>query len=119
MGILQCAVNGADGSGEAFFFRGDHFVRFDWTRSTTDNTGAVFKGRAVAGPFRIDSRWTLPLTMSVAGFSSSLDAGLSGDAGGSPAFDNKMYVFKGAEYARFDYFDPPVQAPDSNGAISA
>lgn len=119
MAILQCAINGANNSGNAFFFRGDHYIVFDWNRTTTDKTGAVFKGRAVSGPFRVDSAWSLPLTMLLSGFASSLDAGLSGDAGGSPAFHNKMYFFKGAEYVRFDYLDAPVRIPDSAGNISA
>lgn len=100
MSILQAAVNGKTGSGRAFFFSGDHYVEFDWNRDTVDQAGNHFRGRAVGGPFRIDSKWALPLTIPLAGFASSFDACLSGDAGGSPAFAGKMYIFKGTSYAR-------------------
>lgn len=119
MGILQAAVTGAAGSGLAYFFRGDHYVVLDWNRPTTDASGSVFHGRAVAGPFRVDERWSLPLSMSLGGFASTIDAGLNGDAGGSPQFAGKTYLFKGAEYVRFDDADPQVQIPDSAGAVSA
>jgi hypothetical protein len=69
MGILQCAINGPNNSGYAYFFRGDHFVQFDWNRPTTDHSGAVFKGRVVGGPFRVDSMWYLLLSMTVMGSS--------------------------------------------------
>lgn len=119
MSILQCAINGSNNSGNAYFFRGDHFVLFDWNRPTKTKRDDVFKGRAVGGPFPVNSMWFLPSGMTVSGFASSFDAGLSGDAGGSPAFDNKMYLFKEANYTRYDYFDAPVRHPDSVGAVSA
>lgn len=119
MSILQCAINGSDSSGNAYFFRGDHFVLFDWNHPTTTKSGAVFKGRAVGGPFPVNSMWDLPSGVTVSGFASSFDAGLSGDAGGSPAFDNKMYLFKEANYARYDYFAAPARHPESVGAVSA
>lgn len=119
MGILHAAVNGKAGSGEAFFFTGDHFVTFDWTRDTVDQFGTHFRGRATGGPFRLDGTWSLPLSMQFSGFSRSFDCCLSGDAGGSPAFAGKMYVFRDGSYARYDYLTPPVRTPDSAGVVSA
>lgn len=118
MSFVQCAVNGANGSGSAFFLRGDHFALFDWNRTTTAKDGSTFNGRAVGGPFPLSVQWSLPLSMTVTGFSSSLDAGLSGDAGGSPTYAHKLYFMRGAAYVRYDYNDPIVQLPDSSGSIS-
>jgi hypothetical protein len=119
MGILHAAINGKSGSGTAFFFSGDHYITFDWTRETVDQGGSTFRGRAVGGPFPLTGRWSLPLNMQFSGFARSFDACLSGDAGGSPAFAGKMYFFRDADYARYDYSVPPVGTPDSAGAITA
>lgn len=117
--IIHCALNGLTGSGKAYFFRGTHFLLFDWERLTTDHTGATFKGRAVGGPFPITDEWFPTIGIVLSGFASSFDAALSGDAGGDPRFRNKMYVFQGVEYARYDYTHAPVRLPDSSGAVSA
>jgi hypothetical protein len=117
--IIHCALNGVTGSGKAYFFRGTHFVLFDWDRITTDNTGATFKGRVVGGPTHIIDEWFPPLQIVLSGFGNSFDAALSGDAGGDPRFRNKLYFFQGAQYARFDYTDAPVRAPDTAAAVSA
>lgn len=117
MALVQCALNGAAGSGIAYFFNGDHFVVFSWNEPSTDSMGG--KGRAVGGPYPVGSTWNLPPGLHPVGFNASFDAALSADAGGSPTYDNKMYLFKGGEYVRYDYYDNTPRDPDSTGPVSA
>lgn len=119
MAILQSALNGRLGSGAAYFFSGDHYVAFDWTRPTTGG-GASFKGRAVGGPYPIADAWSLPLDMQIVGNNASFDACLSSPPGGAPAYAvGQMYLFKNASYARYAYDDPAVRLPTAAGAVAS
>jgi hypothetical protein len=81
---VDAALNGQAGNaGKAYFFKGNQFVRYDW------KTGKLDPGY----PQPLSS-WGLP-----SGFSSAVDAAISGQAG----FAGKAYFFKGTQYARYDW----------------
>jgi len=72
-------------AGKAYFFKGDQYVRYDWA---TDKTDPGY-------PQSIAAMWPgLP-----AGFTSGLQAAMNGQK----AFEGKLYFFKGADYARYDW----------------
>lgn len=119
MSILQSALNGRLGSGNAFFFSGDHFITFDWNRPTSA-AGSSFSGRAVGGPWPIANAWSLTLDMQLAGFASSFDACLASPPAGTPDYAvGQMYMFKNGSYARYAYDDPPVRLPGSAGTVAS
>lgn len=119
MSILQCALNGLLGSGNAYFFTGDHFVTFDWTRPTF-SAGSNFNGRAVGGPYPVANTWSLTLDMQLVGFSASFDACLGSPPGGAPGYAvGQMYLFKNNSYARYAYDDAAVRMPGSTGTVAS
>ena len=119
MPILQSALNGKLGSATAFFFSGDHFITFDWSRPTSAS-GSTFNGRAVGGPFPVANFWSLTLDMQLAGFASSFDACISSPPAGAPGYAvGQMYMFKNGSYARYAYDDPPLRLPNSAGTVAS
>jgi len=84
--LIDAAVNGADGSGVAFFFLADHFVAYDW------NTDRVKDG------VRPVSEWNFPTSFSPNQLVGPLSAGLKG----RNAFTIKAYFFKERSYTRFN-----------------
>jgi hypothetical protein len=71
-------------TGKAFFFKGSQYLRYDFT---TDRADPGY-------PQPIASAWNgLP-----ASFTSDIDATMNG----GPGFEDKLYLFKGAEYVRYD-----------------
>jgi hypothetical protein len=83
---LDAALNGQGPfAGKAYFFKGDQYVRYDWA---TDRTDPGY-------PKSFPGLWPgLP-----AGFTSNVQAALNGQR----QFAGKLYFFKGASYARYDW----------------
>jgi len=72
-------------AGKAYLFKGSRYVRYDWA---TDKTDPGY-------PRSIAAMWPgLP-----AGFTSDIQAAMNGQKG----FEGKLYLFKGADYARYDW----------------
>lgn len=85
-GSFDAALNGGGNfSGKCYFFKGDKYVRYDWTKDKAD-TGY---------PKKIVDNWHgLP-----AGFTDHFDAALNGQG----PFAGKCYFFKGDSYIRYDW----------------
>jgi len=82
---VDAALNGVGQfAGKAYFFKGDQYVRYDWS------TGKVDEGF----PSSL-SAWNLP-----SHFLSGIDAAMNGYG---RTFDGKAYFFKGQEYVRYDW----------------
>jgi hypothetical protein len=72
-------------AGKAYFFKGSEYVRYDWAADRTDP----------GYPKPIAANWPgLP-----AGFTSNIQAAINGQK----SFEGKAYLFKGADYARYDW----------------
>jgi len=72
-------------AGKAYLFKGNQYVRYDWA---TDKTDPGY-------PRSIAAMWPgLP-----AGFTSGIQAAMNGQK----SFEGKLYLFKGADYARYDW----------------
>jgi peptidoglycan hydrolase-like protein with peptidoglycan-binding domain len=83
---LDAAINGQKQfAGKVYLFKGAEYVRYDWAADKTD-----------AGyPRSIAATWPgLP-----AGFTSGIQAALNGQK----SFEGKLYLFKGTDYARYDW----------------
>ncbi len=81
------AALSADGpfKGKAYFFKGDQYIRYDWSTGTVDH----------GYPKTITATWKhWPIE-----FSEGIDAALSG---GGP-YKGKAYFFKGNQYIRYDW----------------
>lgn len=85
---IDAAVSGVGPfAGKAYFFKGDSYIRYDWSSDKAD-----------AGyPKKIAGLWHgLP-----AGFTSGIQAALNG----RQDFAGKVYFFKGDNYVRYDWSD--------------
>jgi hypothetical protein len=72
-------------AGKAYFFKGNQYIRYDWASDTTDP----------GYPKSFPGVWPgLP-----PGFTSNIQAALNGQK----QFGGKLYFFKGADYARYDW----------------
>jgi predicted Zn-dependent protease len=82
---LDCAVTGRGPYvGKAYFFKGDQYIRYDWTANTVD-----------LSPTTIAGSWPgLP-----ADFTTDLQAAMNGRG----AYEGKLYFFKGNRYVRYDW----------------
>ncbi|HWT25772.1 MAG TPA: hemopexin repeat-containing protein [Solirubrobacteraceae bacterium] len=81
---IGTAVNGRGAyEGKAYFFRGDQYVRYDWSRDGVDP----------GYPAQL-SLWKLP-----APFHLGIDGAINGEA----AYADKLYLFKGDQYVRYDW----------------
>jgi len=95
---IDAAVTGKGPfAGKAYLFKGSQYVRYDWA---TDKTDPGY-------PKSIAAMWPgLP-----AGFTSGIQAAMNGQKG----FEGKLYLFKGADYTRYDWAadhgDPGYPAP--------
>ena len=83
---LDAAVSGKGPfAGKAYLFKGSQYVRYDWAADRADP----------GYPKPIAGAWPgLPT-----GFTANLQAALNGQR----SFDGKLYLFKGADYARYDW----------------
>jgi hypothetical protein len=83
---IDAAVTGKGPfAGKAYLFKGGQYVRYDWA---TDKTDPGY-------PKSIAAMWPgLP-----ADFTSGIQAAMNGQKG----FEGKLYLFKGANYARYDW----------------
>jgi hypothetical protein len=103
--FIEAAINGKDGSGESYFFLGDHFVTYNWT-SVPD--------RAADG-VRPVSEWGIPpaFTPPPGPGTGPEPAGLDAAVKGRAAFNEKAYYFKQAQYmrSRFDPRGPDAPSP--------
>jgi len=81
---IDCALEG-DGpyAGKAYFFKGSHYVRFDWAADKLD-----------AGYPQPLSAWNLP-----ADFATGIDAAINGVG----QYAGKAYMFRGNKYLRYDW----------------
>jgi hypothetical protein len=72
-------------AGKAYFFKGDQYVRYDWAADQTDP----------GYPKPIAGMWPgLPPD-----FTSGIQAAMNGRVG----YEGKLYLFKGANYVRYDW----------------
>jgi hypothetical protein len=83
---IDAALNGQEGfAGKLYMFKGDQYVRYDWATDTTDP----------GYPKPIAGMWPgLPPD-----FTSGIQAAMNGRAG----YEGKLYLFKGANYVRYDW----------------
>jgi hypothetical protein len=88
---IDGALNGqGKHAGKAYFFKGNQYVRYDWTNERVD-----------AGYPMSLSAWNLP-----ANFTTGIDGALNGQ--GKHA--GKAYFFKGNQYVRYDWTNERVDA---------
>ena len=74
-------------SGKTYFFKGDQYVRYDWGSDSTSPPSSI-------------AVWQFPDE-----FGAGIDAAINGRG----PFTGKAYVFRGTEYARYDW---SADAPD-------
>ncbi|MFD3401577.1 matrixin family metalloprotease [Kribbella sp. NPDC058693] len=83
---LDSAVTGKGPfAGKAYFFKGDQYVRYDWA---TDQTDPGY-------PKSIAAMWP--------GLPPDFTSGIQAAINGQGAFEGKLYLFKGGNYARYDW----------------
>jgi hypothetical protein len=87
---IEAAFNGNDGSQEAHFFLGDHYVTYSWADDRARN-GA-----------RPATEWGIPATFTPQPTADTRPepAGLDGAIRGRAGFSTFAYAFKGADYLR-------------------
>jgi hypothetical protein len=95
--LIDAAMNGADGSGDAFFFLADQFVNYDWNRDR------VFDG------VRSVSEWSFPASFKPDKLVGSLNAALKG----RHSFTGKGYFFKNQFYTRSNLANFGMETADA------
>jgi len=85
-GGFDAAVTGQKGfAGKAYFFKGSQYVRYDWAADKMDP----------GYPLSIAGNWP--------GLSAGFTSGIQAAANGQKSFEGKLYLFKGADYVRYDW----------------
>src|SRR5262245_41612027 len=104
--LIDAAVTIPDG--RATFFKGRHYVAFDWSISTHDKEGNEFKGRVTAGPVPIVNLCNLPFNADIGENKRLLDAALYFNGENFKDFFKKILLFKdSASYL----YDPKAERP--------
>jgi hypothetical protein len=100
---IEAAINGVEGSNEAYFFLGNQFVTYNWVAD-----------RASDG-VRPASEWGLPtaFTPSPAAGTGPEAAGLDSAVKGRAAFATKAYFFKNSQYFRCVFSPRGPDGPDA------
>ena len=89
-GIDAALVGDGPFSGKAYFFKGDQYIRYNWSNDSVDP----------GYPKRIKDHWhNWPSS-----FDSGIDAALLGDG----PFSGKAYFFKGDQYIRYNWSNDSV-----------
>jgi hypothetical protein len=104
--FIEAAFNGADGSQEAHFFLGNHYVTYN------------FASDRVVNGVRPVSDWGVPPTFtSLPTADTTLEpAGIDGAIKGRDGFADFGYIFKGTDYVRVRFGPPRL---DGTGFLSA
>jgi Hemopexin len=89
MGMIDAGVNGQrQYAGKAYLFKGDRYVRYDWTQDTVD--------QGYPQPL---TAWHLP-----GKFASGIDTAINGEG----QYEGKAYFFRGDRYVRYDWTQDTV-----------
>ncbi|TRU46416.1 MAG: hypothetical protein EWV49_17050 [Microcystis aeruginosa Ma_QC_Ch_20071001_S25] len=85
-GSFDAALNGAGPfAGKCYFFKGDKYIRYDWSTDKADS----------GYPKTISGAWN--------GLPASFVSGFSDAVNGQKQFAGKCYFFKGDSYIRYDW----------------
>lgn len=103
--FVEAALNGSDGSQQAYFFLGDHYVTYDFAGDR------VINGVRPVSDFGVPATFTPPPAADASPEPAGLDAAVKGRA----SFAAFGYLFKGTDYVRAR-LDPPRF--DGTGALS-
>jgi peptidyl-Lys metalloendopeptidase len=90
---FDAAINGGGPwAGKCYFFKGDSYIRYDWSNDRTDP----------GYPKKTADFWNCMPT----GFTGSFDAALEGDL----QFSGRGYFFKGSNYIRYSWSDDRAES---------
>ena len=87
-GGVDAALNGRGAyAGKAYFFRGGHYVRYDWAQDGIDQSEKPLSAWGLTGAF-----------------ATGVDAAFNGHGN----YEGKVYFFKGDQYVRYDWASDAV-----------
>jgi hypothetical protein len=72
-------------AGKAYFFKGDQYVRYDWSSQ------------------QIDPEYPKPIAGLWPGFPAEFTSGIQAAMNGQGAYEGKLWLFKGSDYIRYDW----------------